>query len=162
MTITPTGSAWLHAPLARFRAATAGADDLALLLGSHRAVFAGPAPQRVAAPLAIALAGLPRWHGKRFLKGEREGELAGHNLVRGDGGTLREVVPMTARVEASWLDGKPALVVAYGPGTKRPLRWLRDEFRPLDDGVLLALTFIASPRLRALAATTAFLLVRED
>ena len=88
--------------------------------------------------------------------------LAGHNLVRGDDGALREVVPMTARVEPSWLDGKPALVVAYGPATKRPLRWLRDEFRPLDDGVLLALTFIASPRRRALAATTAFLLVRED
>ncbi len=122
-------------------------DDLDALVGTHEAVFVGPAPLRAVAPRAIALGGMPQWYGKRFAPGE--GVLHGVNLVRGG---AEETLPMTATVDASWLDGRPALVVSYAADAPVPWRWVRDEFRVADAGTLLGLTFTFSPRLRALAA----------
>jgi hypothetical protein len=144
--------------IARFRALPAPALDQ--LAGTHEAVFVGPAPLRVAAPRSIALAGMPRWYGKRFGPGPDDATLAGVNLLRRPGGGFEERHPMTATVESSWLDGAPALVVSYGAGGPIPWRWVRDEFRPAGDGTLLGLTFTCSAALRALAAP--FVLERRD
>lgn len=141
----------------RARFAALPADDLAALAGTHRAVFVGPAVLRAAAPASIALGGMPGWYGKR-LTPAGDGTLEGCNIVR-RAGTLRPSLPLRAAREASWLDGRPSLVVAYGAHARPPWRWVRDEFRVLDDGVLLGLTFVATPRLRGLAMP--FALVRE-
>ncbi|MFA9270400.1 MAG: hypothetical protein ACEQSX_06535 [Baekduiaceae bacterium] len=132
--------------LARFRAL--GAPDLAALAGTHEAVFVGPAALRRAAPMSIALAGMPAWYGKRF---DPDGA-RGINLLRGHDDELEERNPMTAAIAPSWLDGAPAIVVSYAPDAPRPWRWVRDEFRVADSDTLLGLTFAVSPRLRALAA----------
>lgn len=135
--------------VARFRALPAPRlDELA---GTHEAIFVGPAPLRFAAPRSIALAGMPRWYGKRFGPGPDDATLAGVNLLRCAGG-FEERNAMTARVAPSWLDGAPALVVSYGADGPVPWRWVRDEFRPAGAGTLLGLTFAVSPALRALAA----------
>lgn len=137
--------------VARFRALPAPALDQ--LAGTHEAVFVGPVPLRFAAPRSIALAGMPRWYGKRFEPGAESGTLAGVNLLRRrDGRGFEERHPMTATVAPSWLDGAPALVVSYGERGPIPWRWVRDEFRPAGEGTLLGLTFMVSPALRALAA----------
>lgn len=132
--------------------------------GTYRAVFVGPAFLRIVAPRAIALAGMSRWYGKRF-----DGGGGGVNLLRNDDGSLRETLPTNASVEASWLDGRDALVVSYrvdSAGNPRqesspvPWRWVRDEFRVLGDGALLGLTFAVGPWSRVLASP--FVLVRVD
>lgn len=143
---------------AAFAAARGG--GLELLPGDHRAVFVGPAWLRAAAPRGIALMGMPRWHGKRFAALAAGADaLPGHNLVRSRAGDIGESLPLTARVAPSWLDGGPAIAVDYGADGPLPWRWVRDEFRPVGDGVLLGLTFSFSPRLRALALP--FALVRD-
>lgn len=140
-----------RALVARFRALPAPTLDA--LAGTHEAVFVGPAPLRFAAPRSIALAGMPRWYGKRFGAGAAGGTLAGTNLLRAPGGDgFEERHPMTASVAPSWLDGAPALVVSYGADGPVPWRWVRDEFRRVDDETLLGLTFVLSSRSRALAA----------
>lgn len=145
--------------VARFRVLPAPA--LEQLAGTHEAVFVGPAPLRLAAPRSIALAGMPRWYGKRFGPGPDDATLAGVNLLRHAGGDgFEERNPMTARIAPSWLDGAPALVVSYGERGPIPWRWVRDEFRPAGEGTLLGLTFTVTPALRALAAP--FVLERRD
>jgi hypothetical protein len=136
--------------IARFRALPAPALDA--LVGTHEAVFVGPAALRAVAPRAIALAGMPRWYGKRFGRGPDDRTLAGVNLLRrADAGGLEERHPMTATVAPSWLDDAPALVVSYGSGGPVPWRWVRDEFRCADAQTLLGLTLVLSPRSRLLA-----------
>lgn len=115
--------------------------------GTYRVNFVGPAVIRALAPRAIALGGMPRWHGKRFAA---DGTAV--NVLDQDGGALREVLPMRVATESSWLDGRPAIVVSYGADGPVPWRWVRDEFRLLDDRTLLGLTFVASPASRIAAA----------
>ncbi|MBS9373720.1 hypothetical protein [Rhodococcus sp. B50] len=122
--------------------------------GTYRAVFVGPAALRVAAPRAIALGGMPRWYGKRFADGG-----SAVNLLDDGDGALREVLPMRVALEPSWLDGRNAIVVSYGAGGPVPWRWVRDEFRPVDEGTLLGLTFVATPASRI--AASPFTLVRD-
>lgn len=126
--------------------------------GDYRAEFIGPRPFRAAAPRAIALGGMPRWHGKRFA-----GNGTAVNLLRDSAAAdapLSERLPMLVGTEPSWLDGQPAIVVSYGPGGPVPWRWVRDEFRTLDARTLLGLTFAGGRWSRHAAAP--FLLVREN
>lgn len=97
-------------------------------------------PLRQLAPAGLALMGLPRWYGKD-LAGDR-----GVNLVRGPGATaLHEALPMRIVREASWRDGRPAVVATYAADARRPWRWVRDELRALDEATLLGLTFADLP-----------------
>lgn len=116
--------------------------------GDYLVTFVGPAPLRVVAPRAIALGGMPGWRGKRFSSG---GEAM--NLVDDDeGGPTREILPMRVTLESSWLDGGRVIVCSYGADSPMPWRWVRDEFRPLDDGRLIGLTFAGGPWSRVAAA----------
>jgi cholesterol oxidase len=119
------------------------------LAGSHRAVFVGPGPMRAAAPRALDLAGLPGWFGKRFSSPDPGGVLRGMNLLRGDAdGDLVEYLPMQAQIEPSVLDGAPVLVATYGGDAPLPWRHVRDEFRRVGPGLLLAMTVVDRPLLR--------------
>lgn len=127
--------------------------------GTYRAVFVGPAILRAVAPRAIALAGMRRWYGKRF-----DGTGGAVNLVRGADGTVHDILPTRTFVDTSWLDGGDALVVSYGTDPQHaapvPWRWVRDEFRALDDGTLLGMTFAGGAWSRV--AASPFVLVRDD
>lgn len=59
---------------------------------------------------------------------------------------------MQVKLEPSWLDGRPAIVCSYGADSPVPWRWVRDEFRPLDDRRLIGLTFAGGPWSRVAAA----------
>ncbi len=127
-------------------------------VGDHRAEFIGPRPLRGAAPRAIALGGMPRWYGKRFA-----GDGTAVNLLRASAAAdapLLERLPMTVGIEPSWWDGQPAIVVSYGSAGPIPWRWVRDEFRALEAGILLGLTFAGGRWSRHAAAP--FLLIRES
>ncbi len=130
------------------------------LVGSHRAVFVGPAPARATAPFALRLAGLPDWFGKRFepAAGSTSGELDGVNLLRGSGtgGGLVEYLAMSARREPSVLDGGPVVVSTYGSQAPLPWRHVRDEFRLLAPGLLLGMAVFDRPLVRSIG--TAFVL----
>ena len=116
--------------------------------GDYLVTFVGPAALRTAAPRAIAFGGMPGWQGKRFGSGG-----GATNLVDDDKtGSHREIMPMTVRLEPSWLDGRPVIVCSYGADSPVPWRWVRDEFRPLDNRRLIGLTFVGGPWSRALAA----------
>ncbi len=142
---------------ARFTELSAPAQDE--VRGTYRAVFVGPAILRAVAPRAIALAGMRRWYGKRF---DGAGEAV--NLVRDAGGTVRDILPTRTFVDTSWLDGGDALIVSYGADPRQaapvPWRWVRDEFRTLDDGTLLGMTFAGGAWSRI--AASPFVLVRDD
>ncbi|WP_181311046.1 hypothetical protein [Nocardioides campestrisoli] len=126
------------------------APDLDDLVGDLEASFV--APLRRVAPAGLGLIGLPRWFGKRF---HREGDhLAGMNLLRSeDEDALAETLPMTARVEPSLLDGRPAVAVSYAPDAPVPWRWVRDEIRLRPDGSYLGMTLVQRPVLRMLGGT---------
>ena len=130
-------------------------SDVTMAPGTYRAVFVGPALLRFAAPRAIALGGMPRWYGKRVAA---DGTAA--NLLVTDDGTLREDLPIRVATEPSWLDGRPAVVVSYGSDGPIPWRWVRDEFRALDERTMLGLTFAVAPWSRV--AASPFVLVRDD
>lgn len=116
--------------------------------GDHHITFVGPSPLRVVAPRAIALGGMPGWRGKRFAA---DGTAV--NLIDDDeAGRPREVLPMRVSLEDSWLDGRPTIVCSYGADSPKPWRWVRDEFRALDDRRLLGLTFVGGPWSRIAAA----------
>jgi len=142
---------------ARFAALRAPAPDE--VRGTYRAVFVGPAILRVVAPRAIALAGMRRWYGKRF-----DGAGGAVNLVRDSDGAVRDILPTRTFSDASWLDGGNALIVSYGADPRQsapvPWRWVRDEFRTLDDGTLLGMTFAGGAWSRI--AASPFVLVRDD
>ncbi|MHC3002507.1 hypothetical protein [Gordonia metallireducens] len=50
------------------------------------------------------------------------------------------------------LDGQPVIVCPYGQVGPVPWRWVRDEFRALDDRRLLGLTFVGGRWSAPLAA----------
>lgn len=104
-------------------------------------------PLRRLAPLGLGLVGLPRWHGKRFAP-TGPGELAGINLLRAPGGGFEERLPMRAVLGAGLADGRPAVIVTYAADAPRPWRWVRDELRVLDDGVLVGMSYVDRPLLR--------------
>lgn len=116
--------------------------------GDYLVTFVGPAPLTVVAPRAIALGGMPGWQGKRFnSEGRAKNLVDDHNNV-----SPKEILPMRVSLESSWLDGRPAIVCSYGVDSPVPWRWVRDEFRPLDDRRLLGLTFAGGPWSRVAAA----------
>jgi cholesterol oxidase len=129
------------------------APPVEALLGTRRAVFVGPRALRAVAPRGLGLLGLPRWFGKRF-EATAAG-VHGVNLLHDDGG-LRAHLEMRADIEASRLDGAPALVVTYEQDAPLPWRHIRDEFRALEDGTLLGMTVLDVPGVRK--AGTPFLL----
>jgi len=138
--------------------ATAGCPTPDELVGDWKAGFVRPLTH--VAPVGLGLVGLPRWHGKRF-RGTPTG-VEGMNLVRAGGfGGVVETLPMTLRVGPSYADGGPAVVVTYRPDGPRPWRWVRDELRELEPGVLVGLTFVDLGPLRRLAGTP-FLLSADD
>ena len=115
------------------------------VVGDLRAEFA--TPLRHVAPAGLGLVGLPRWHGKRFAA-TGPGELAGVNLLRAPGGGFEERLPMRAVLGAGLADGRPAIIVTYAADAPRPWRWVRDELRQLEDGVLLGMSYVDRPLLR--------------
>lgn len=140
---------------ARWTAATC--PEPGELAGDWRAEFVRPLTR--VAPVGLGLVGLPRWHGKRFrVTGTG---VQGVNLLRagGFGGTV-ETLPMAVRTGPSYADGAPALLVAYRPDGPRPWRWVRDELRMLEPGVLVGLTFVDVGPLRRLPGTP-FLLTAD-
>lgn len=130
------------------------------LVGDQEASFVAPLKQ--IAPLGLGLIGLPRWYGKRF-RARHDGALSGVNLLRagrGASNALQETMPMVVREGISLLDGRPAVVIEYAPGTRRPWPWVRDELRQLPDGSLVGMTIVDLPVLRLLGGTP-FLLHRR-
>jgi cholesterol oxidase len=120
---------WAHLP----------APSLDEMVGDLEASFVAPL-QRVA-PAGLGLVGLPRWYGKRF---RREGDLLrGMNLV-GTSNGLQERLPMTARPEASRIDGRDVVAVTYADNAPLPWRWIRDELRAAPDGSIVAVTLISA------------------
>lgn len=118
------------------------APALSELSGDHEAAFVGPAWFRSVARFGLGLGGLPNWHGKRF---DASGN--GLNLLR-QGGTLQAVMPMTARIEPSRLDGKPVAAVHYAPGSPFPWRHVVDELRAMESGGIVGMSLIDAPLLR--------------
>jgi hypothetical protein len=110
--------------------------------------FVGPRPLRAAFANGLALFGMRGWHGKRF-----DTPANGINRLRHGTG-----FPMYARIDASYADGRKAIVATYGDKERPPFRWVRDEFRELDDDTLLGLSFVDAPGLKRLG--TPFLLRR--
>jgi len=118
----------------------AATPDPSHLAGRHEATFLGPWRLRGTAPWFMAATGMPRWWGKAFEEPDTDGRLAGANLLRRKG-ALREVVPMSAGLETSPVDGRTDLVVRYPDSAPWPWRGVTDHFRPIGDGVLLGLSF---------------------
>lgn len=128
------------------------------LRGDHEAVFVRPLGR--VAPVGLGLVGLPRWFGKRFTSGDPSAEAgaearypSGTNLLRTADGGLAEVMPMLVREGMSLLDGRPAVVIEYAPGTRRPWPWVRDELRRLDDTTLVGMTVVDVPVFRWMGGT---------
>jgi hypothetical protein len=122
--------------------------SLEAMQGTFDGAFAGPRPLRAAFAAGLALFGMRGWHGKRF-----DTPSTGVNrLAHGTG------FPMHARIEPSYDDGRRAIVAVYGDRERPPFRWLRDEFRELDENTLLGLSFVDAPGLKRIG--TPFLLHR--
>ena len=127
------------------------------LLGDWEATFVAPLTR--IAPPGLGLIGLPKWYGKRFR--EVDGTVSGVNLLRADTGeNLRETMPMSVDVVPSLVDTTPTLSVTYAAGTRKPWPWVRDELRAREDGVVVAMTVVDLPGLRATGGTP-FLLHRR-
>lgn len=114
------------------------------LVGDHEAEFV--APLRAVAPFGLGLIGLPRWYGKRFVTAA-DGSTTGVNLLHGGGGgsgaaSLQETMPMSVRDGVSRIDGRPAVIIDYAPGTRAPWPWIRDELRSLEDGTIVGMTIV--------------------
>lgn len=129
--------------LSELREAFRAAPDPVLddLVGAHDSQYVGPGWLRSAGPLSMRVLGMPGWCGKRFAPDAGDGILRGVNLVRGRGGALGDSIPMTARLEPSRMDGRPALVISYPPDARFPWPRVRDELRPFGSGTLLGMTF---------------------
>lgn len=124
---------------------SAAEPALGILVGRFRASMAGPLWMRLPAPTVVRLTGMPGWWGKEFaLPGADDETLHGHNLVEGHG-TLTPSLPMTARLGASRLDARAALLLTYPADTPRPWRHVTDEVRGLGDGRLLGLSYDIVP-----------------
>lgn len=119
----------------------AAEPDLAVVVGRHQARYLGPAWLRWGGPLGVALLGMPGWAGKRFsVPPEGTDVVRGCNLRR-SGGRLVASLPMTARIEASVVDGRRAVVATYAADAPWPWRSVRDELRPVAAGALLGVSF---------------------
>jgi cholesterol oxidase len=129
----------LSALRAAFRAAPDPAPED--LVGVHDAEFVGPRWLRAAAPLSMGILGMPGWCGKRFDPDPGDGVLRGANRARSRDGSVGDSIPITARVEPSRLDRRPALVVSYPADARFPWPRVRDEFRPFGTHTLLGMTF---------------------
>lgn len=114
--------------------------DVAMLSGDHHAELLGPVWLRVTGRALMSVTGMPRWYGKSFGAPSPDGVVSGANLLQRNGGIERSI-PMTASVELSPFDGRPALVVRYPTSARWPWRGVADHLRPLGDDVLLGLTF---------------------
>ncbi len=113
--------------------------------GDYRAEFVGPFWLRWSASPSLALTGLAGWCGKRFTVG------GAVNLVaRRDRADLQEALAMQPRIEASGVDGQPAVRLHYPPTAGVPWCWTIDELRPLADGCWLGLMHLELPLLRHL------------
>jgi hypothetical protein len=147
----PTTSLSSLSSLSSLRACTAafreaGEPTIELLLGRLRATSVGPSWMRWAAPLFLAATGMPGWWGKEFASAEQGTVMRGHNIVDRDGSLVLSLA-MTARLGASHVDARPALVATYDSDAPWPWRDVRDELRPLVDGSLLGLSFGLVPPL---------------
>ena len=100
---------------------------------------------RWATPVFLALTGMPGWWGKEFAADDSR-VLRGNNITE-RAGSLAPSLAMTARLDASRVDGRPALVAVYDGDAPWPWRGVRDELRPLPDGRLLGLSFGLVPPL---------------
>ncbi len=115
--------------------------ELAELVGVHEADFVGPYWLRAVGPTTMRVGRMPGWCGKRFDADEDgDGVLVGANRVRRRG-AVSDSVAMTARLAASQVDGRPALVVSYPADAPFPWTRVTDEFRAFGAGTLLGLTF---------------------
>lgn len=123
------------------------APALTDFVGDLRAEFV--APLKHIAPVGLSMLGLPRWFGKRF---ETSGVdvLSGVNLtwVKNRAGSYEERLHMKAVLGDSLVDRRPALIVTYEKNGPRPWRWVRDEFRVLEDGKFVGMSFVDFPVLR--------------
>jgi hypothetical protein len=137
----------------RSRFGTLAPPALADLAGDHRAAFVGPSWFRALSRFSLSNGGLPNWYGKRF-----DGQGNGINLL-GAKGALQAVMPMTARIEASRLDGKSVAAIHYAPESPFPWRHVIDELRVLDAGCLVGMTLFDAPFLRRMGLP--FLLYRD-
>jgi hypothetical protein len=117
---------------------TLAEPELDAMAGTFDGEFVGPGPTPLLLSAALALCGMPGWHGKRFDTPAR-----GINRIAPGTG-----FPMEATIAPSYADGRAAIVATYGRRERAPFRWLRDEFRPLDDRTLLGLSFVDAPGLR--------------
>jgi len=118
----------------------APAPHPAQLAGLHEATFLGPWHLRTTAPLFMAATGMPGWWGKAFDAPDGDDRLAGANVLLRKG-VRRNVVPMTAGLETSPVDGLTDMVVRYPPSAPWPWRSVADHLRPVGEGLLLGLTF---------------------
>ena len=128
------------------------------LPGDWEASFTSPL--RRIAPLGLGLIGLPDWYGKRLRVDD--GRLKGVNLVRSssEASGLTEVLPMEIAWGLSLSDQRPAVVVTYVPGSRRPWPWVRDELRLRPDGTMSGMTYVDQPVVRAVGGTP-FILTRR-
>jgi hypothetical protein len=139
-----SASSSLGEVIAAFSAA--GEPTLQHLAGRHRATRCGPLWMRGPAPLFLAATGMPGWWGKQFAApAPGATTIDGHNLVRRDGDVVPSL-PMSARLGASRVDGRPALLLTYPPDARRPWRHVTDEVRPTEHDVLLGLSFDILPQ----------------
>jgi cholesterol oxidase len=132
---------------AAFRAAPEPTLDL--VVGDLVSQFIGPTWLRLAAPWGMRIGRMSGWCGKRFAADDDgDGVLHGVNRVLRDGVRV-DAIPITARIEPSLMDGRPAIAVAYPAHAPFPWPRVRDELRALDSGRLLGMTFhmpLAPPR----------------
>jgi hypothetical protein len=129
--------------------------ELADLVGDLAAELVGPAWMRAAGPTTMRAGRMAGWCGKRFEPDEDgDGILHGFNRVQarrgrgagsaggsGSTGPRQDSVPIVARLGASRVDGRPALLVTYPPDAPFPWPRVTDEFRRFGDGTLLGLSF---------------------
>lgn len=103
-------------------------EPASLPVGDYRAVLLGPAWFRAFAMFGLALAGLPRWTGKRFRP-----DGSGDNLLRpaGGQGPAVEFLPMALSLAVSPHDGRRVVRVGYDAASRFPWPAVVDELRPL-------------------------------
>lgn len=114
---------------------------LEALVGEHEGKTIGPVWLTSLGPATLWLTGMGGWCGKAFQPLPEGGDqIVGTNLVRRRG-TIRPSIPITARIASSRVDGRPAIRVDYPATARFPWRRVTDELRPLEEGVLLGLTW---------------------
>lgn len=114
------------------------------LAGVYEAGFTGPGWLRLSAGPSLALGGLGGWWGKDFTPG------GGMNIVLRQG-QFQRIFPFHTRLDASAIDGKPAIIVRYSEECPFPWTHIFDELRQIEAGRLLGMTLVDAPGLRRLA-----------